>query len=87
MGWTNPFVLTMIGVGLACLILFVAVERRVKQPMFELHLFRIRPFTAGNTAGLLSSIGRGGLMFMLIISAHDPSPPAACCSPRPRSQG
>jgi len=67
MGWTNPFVLTMIGVGVAGLIVFVLVERWVKQPMFELHLFRIRPFTAGNMAGLLSSIGRGGLMFMLII--------------------
>ena len=66
-GWTNPFVLAMIGVGLACLVAFVIVERRVRQPMFELHLFGIRPFAAGNVAGLLSSIGRGGLTFMLII--------------------
>ena len=35
--------------------------------MFRLALFRIRPFAAGNVAGLLSSIGRGGLMFMLVI--------------------
>jgi MFS family permease len=35
--------------------------------MFDLHLFRIRAFTAGNIAGLLSSIGRGGLQFMLVI--------------------
>ena len=35
--------------------------------MFRLSLFRIRAFTAGNMAGLLSSVGRGGLMFMLII--------------------
>jgi MFS family permease len=35
--------------------------------MFDLRLFRIRAFTAGNIASLLSSIGRGGLMFMLII--------------------
>ena len=30
-------------------------------------LFRIRAFTAGNIATLLASLGRGGLMFMLII--------------------
>jgi MFS family permease len=30
-------------------------------------LFRIRPFWAGNLAGLLASISRGGLQFMLII--------------------
>ncbi len=36
-------------------------------PMFQLSLFRIRAFTAGNIAGLLVSIARGGLQFMLII--------------------
>jgi MFS family permease len=35
--------------------------------MFRLSLFKIRAFTAGNAANLLSSIGRGGLQFMLII--------------------
>ena len=35
--------------------------------MFQLKLFRIRAFTAGNLASLLSSLGRGGLMFVLII--------------------
>jgi MFS family permease len=35
--------------------------------MFNLDLFRIRAFTAGNAASLLSSIGRGGMQFMLII--------------------
>ncbi len=35
--------------------------------MFNLQLFRIRPFLAGNVAGLFASIGRGGLQFMLII--------------------
>ena len=35
--------------------------------MFELDLFRIRAFAMGNIAGFLSSIGRGGLQFMLII--------------------
>jgi MFS family permease len=35
--------------------------------MFRLTLFRIRAFTAGNLASLLSALGRGGLMFILII--------------------
>ena len=35
--------------------------------MFHARLFRIRAFSAGNLAGLLASIGRGGLQFMLII--------------------
>jgi MFS family permease len=43
------------------------VESRVADPMFDLSLFRIRAFSAGNLAGLLASISRGGLQFMLII--------------------
>jgi MFS family permease len=35
--------------------------------MFRLALFRIRAFSAGSLSTLLAGIGRGGLMFMLII--------------------
>ncbi|MFB3738138.1 MAG: MFS transporter [Candidatus Velamenicoccus archaeovorus] len=67
MGWTSPFVLATIVGGVALLLLFCWIELHVEQPMFDLRLFRIRAFTAGNGAGLLSSIGRGGLQFMLVI--------------------
>jgi MFS family permease len=67
MGWTSPVVLTMIFGGLAVLAVFCLIETRVADPMFQLALFKIRPFTAGNIASLLSSLGRGGLMFILII--------------------
>ncbi|MCW2692182.1 MAG: hypothetical protein JWM67_786 [Mycobacterium sp.] len=66
-GWTSPFVLGATFGGLAFLVLFVLVERRVDAPMFDLALFRIRAFNMGNIAGLLSSIARGGMQFMLII--------------------
>lgn len=67
MGWTNPWVLAALLGGTAVLIVFAMVETRVADPMFELSLFRIRAFTAGNLASLLSASGRGGLMFILII--------------------
>jgi MFS family permease len=66
-GWTNPYVLTAIFGGIAVLILFSWVETKVEQPMFRLSLFKIRAFTAGNIAGLLGALGRGGIQFMLII--------------------
>jgi MFS family permease len=66
-GWTNPYVLTAIIGGIAVLVMFAWVETRVDQPMFRLDLFKIRAFTAGNIAGLLGALGRGGLQFMLII--------------------
>ncbi|HMH92133.1 MAG TPA: hypothetical protein VK586_13750, partial [Streptosporangiaceae bacterium] len=67
MGWTSPLVITLIGGGVALLAVFAVIETRVADPMFRLSLFKIRPFTAGNLASLLSSLGRGGLMFILII--------------------
>jgi len=67
MGWTNPWVLAALIGGAAILVVFCVVETRVEQPMFRLSLFRIRAFTAGNLASLLSALGRGGLMFILII--------------------
>jgi len=67
MGWTSPLVLGLIGAGLAVLVIFCVIETRAAEPMFRLSLFKIRPFTAGNLASLLASLGRGGLMFTLII--------------------
>jgi EmrB/QacA subfamily drug resistance transporter len=67
MGWSNPYVIAAIVVGLALLIAFVLIELRVSNPMFRLQLFKIRLFTAGNIANLLSGMTRGGLQFMLII--------------------
>jgi len=67
MGWTSPKVLAEIIGGLVVLGIFCVIELNVAQPMFRLELFRIRAFTAGNLASLLSAIGRGGLQFILII--------------------
>ncbi len=67
MGWTNPSVLGALIGGAAVLGLFAFIETRVAQPMFRMGLFRIRAFTGGNMASLLSGLARGGLMFILII--------------------
>jgi MFS family permease len=67
MGWTSPLVIGLIAGGLATLAVFGVIETRAAEPMFRLALFRIRPFTAGNLANLLAGLGRGGLMFILII--------------------
>ena len=49
------------------LIVFCVYESRIDEPMFNMSLFRIKAFSAGNFAGLLASVSRGGLQFMLII--------------------
>jgi MFS family permease len=66
-GWANPMVFGGLILGAVLLTVFCFIESRVKDPMFQLSLFRIRAFAAGNIASLLGSIARGGLQFMLVI--------------------
>ena len=66
-GWQSPFVLATLVVGIVLLIAFVVIESRVAEPMIRLSLFRIRAFSAGNTATLAAALAQGGLQFMLII--------------------
>ncbi|MGX7679279.1 MFS transporter [Jatrophihabitans sp. DSM 45814] len=67
MGWFNPRVSGGLILGIALLVAFWLIESRVASPMFNLALFKIRAFAAGNAASLFASIARGGLQFMLII--------------------
>ena len=66
-GWGSARVLGLFGAATVCLALFAIVEQHSPDPMFRLPLFRIRAFTFGTVSTFLSSLSRGGLMFMLII--------------------
>ena len=66
-GWGSARVLVLLGLSVASLLVFFAVERRSSHPMFRLALFRIRAFTFGTLSTFLSAVARGGLMFMLVI--------------------
>lgn len=66
-GWSSPVVLGGLALGVVLLLIFGVIESHTLEPMFRLALFRIRAFTAGTVSGLLVSIGRGGMQFMLII--------------------
>ncbi|HEX3507613.1 MAG TPA: MFS transporter [Candidatus Dormibacteraeota bacterium] len=67
MGWSNPTVLVSLALGVVLLAAFGVVETRVRHPLFDLGLFRIRDFFFGNIAAFLFSLARGGLMFMFVI--------------------
>ncbi len=67
MGWSSPLVLSALIGGTALLVAFCFIETKVGEPMFHIDLFRIRAFSAGNLASLMAALGRGGLMFILII--------------------
>lgn len=54
-------------IGVALLIAFPFIENHAENPMFRIDLFKIKMFTYANSAGFLNAMGRGGMMFMLII--------------------
>jgi MFS family permease len=67
MGWHNPWVIISMVLGVALLIAFPFIENRVENPMFRMDLFKVKMFTYANSAGFLNAMGRGGMMFMLIL--------------------
>ncbi|MEM0087241.1 MAG: MFS transporter, partial [Candidatus Micrarchaeaceae archaeon] len=67
MGWQSPFVIAGLVIGIALVGFFAYVEARAKAPMLALHLFRIRAFLFGNLAATLASLGRGAVMFLVVI--------------------
>ncbi|HEU0169622.1 MAG TPA: MFS transporter [Chloroflexota bacterium] len=62
-GWPETNVLFVAGVLL--LGAFGFIERRVREPMMDLELFKIRVFSAGNFAVLLNALGRGSTLFIM----------------------
>ena len=61
-------VLGALGVGVAALLSFVAVERRVRSPMLPLSLLRIRNFAGANLLTLLLYAGLGGGLYFVPLN-------------------
>ena len=55
-GWTSLATIGTLGAGIALLVSFVAIEKRVKSPLVSLDLFRNRAFDAVVLAGSLSNV-------------------------------
>jgi len=65
-GWSVAFEGVM-AAGLLSLLLFVYLERKVRYPMMDLTLFRIRDFSSGIFSNLLASVSRGAVSLVLVF--------------------
>jgi EmrB/QacA subfamily drug resistance transporter len=65
-GWAPEF-LGFMALGLLMVVGFVFVESKVKSPMMDLSLFRIRTFATGMASNLLASVARGGVSLVLVF--------------------
>lgn len=66
-GWSNPYVIASISLGILLFIGFLLFERRIEDPMFRLELFKIRAFSASAISILLAQLAFGGLQIMLVL--------------------
>ncbi|MGM9507381.1 MFS transporter [Larkinella sp. GY13] len=64
-GWDHPLVVTLLSIGTVLLVLFLFWEMRVREPMLQLSLFRIRPYTAAILAAFCGFLASGGNLFVI----------------------
>lgn len=67
-GWTNPYIVAGLLLGVVLLIAFVLVEERVREPMLPLKLFKSRTFTGANILTFLLYGALGGGLFFLPLN-------------------
>ncbi len=65
--WSTTYALLALGIGAACGVAFVVVERRSSHPMLPLELFASRDFSAANAMTLLVYAALGAMTFFLVI--------------------
>lgn len=66
-GWGSTEVLALFGVAVVAFAAFLFWEKRAKEPIMDLSLFKSPAFTAGNLSGAILMFGMMGMFFMLPI--------------------
>lgn len=65
LGWTSPFIIGALIVGILFTFAFVRQERRAKSPMVDLALFKVRSFSLGIATGWLIYLAIFGVLFVV----------------------
>jgi EmrB/QacA subfamily drug resistance transporter len=69
-GWTSPRTLGLLGVALALLAIFVAVEQRTREPLVRLSMLRTRSLSAANGVMLVVAGGMFAIFFFATLYAQ-----------------
>jgi MFS family permease len=62
----------LLGTSLILFIIFILVERKLKDPMFDLTLFKNREFDAGNITIFLNALSRGSFILVMVFFLQGP---------------
>jgi MFS family permease len=63
-GWTDPFVIALLGAAILCFAAFIIVEKRVRRPMLDLSLFRFPRFVG---VQFLAAAPAYGFVVLLVL--------------------
>lgn len=66
-GWSSPLVAAALALGAVGLVGFVAIERRLPEPMMPLQMFANRQFAATNAVTFIVYGALGGALFLLPV--------------------
>lgn len=66
-GWDSSYIQTLFGIAAVCGVIFVVAELRQKQPLVELGLFKIVPFSAASLIFLVSTLGEFASSFLIAL--------------------
>ena len=66
-GWTSPYVIASLVVGIALVLVFVRIEQRTAQPLIRLAVFRDRGFVIVTLATLFASMAFLSTFFFLSV--------------------
>ncbi len=63
-GYHNPMIISALAVGLICFILFINIEKKLKEPLLQLNIFKNKLFSLNIFCAFLSFIGISCSMFI-----------------------
>jgi len=67
LGWGNPLIIAGIISSLALLSVFFYIEIKIKNPLFDMSLFKSKTFTSAIIANFIASLARQGISLVLIL--------------------
>ena len=69
-GWTSVEVLGLLGFGVAMLVAFFVIERRVKEPIVPFQLFKNRAFAVSMVVGFFAALGMFGMIIFIPLETQ-----------------
>ena len=66
-GWDSRYIQSLFAMAIVCGIVFVVAELRLKQPLVDLRLFKIVPFSAASGIFLVSTMGEFASSFLIAL--------------------